>query len=77
MFVRHALILVGTGVVIGLAASGALTRLMASQLFGVSPLDPLTYAAVALVLVAAAGLASHLSARRAASLDPVEVLRGE
>jgi predicted permease len=77
MFVQHALALVGIGVAIGLAAAAGLTQLMESQLFGVSPLDPLTHVAVAILLVAAAGLASYLSARRASRLDPVEVLRGE
>ena len=77
MFVRLALVLVAIGVGIGLAASAGLTRLMQSQLFGVSALDPLTHAAVALALFAAAGLASYLSAQRASALDPVEVLRGE
>jgi putative ABC transport system permease protein len=76
MFVRHALVLVGIGVAIGLAAAVGLTRLMESQLFGVSRLDPLTHLAVALTLLAAAGLASYLSARRASALDPVEVLKG-
>jgi putative ABC transport system permease protein len=76
MFVRHALGLVGFGVVIGLAAAVGLTRLMEAQLFGVSPLDPLTHLAVALALLAAAALASYLSARRASRLDPVEVLKG-
>ena len=77
MFVRLALVLVGIGVAIGLAASAGLTRLMQSQLFGVSALDPATHAAVALALFAAAALASYLSAQRASALDPVEVLRGE
>jgi predicted permease len=77
MFVRHALVLVGIGVAIGLVAAGGLTRLMTSQLFGVSPLDPLTLLAVALVLVAAAALASYLSAYRVSAFDPIEVLKGE
>ena len=77
MFVRLALVLVGIGVAIGLAASAGLTRLMESQLFGVSALDPLTHAAVALALFAAAGLASYVSAQQASALDPVEVLRGD
>lgn len=77
MFVKHALALAGIGVAIGLGAAVGLTRLMASQLFGVSPLDPLTHLGVALVLVAAAGLASHVSAQRVSALDPVEVLKGE
>jgi ABC-type antimicrobial peptide transport system permease subunit len=64
------------GVGIGLPAAAVLTRLMESQLFGISPLDPATHLAVALVLVVAAGLASYISARRASALDPVEVLKG-
>jgi predicted permease len=77
MFVRRALVPVGIGVAVGLAGAAGLTRLMASQLFGVSPLDPLTHAGVALGLVTAAALASYLPARRASALDPVDVLRGE
>lgn len=77
MFVRNALVLVGAGVALGLGAAAGLTRLMESQLFGISPLDPLTHVAVAGLLVAAAALASYASARRASTLDPVEVLRGE
>ena len=50
---------------------------MKSLLFGISPLDPLTYAVVPLVLVSAALLASYLPARRAAAVDPVESLRAE
>ncbi len=50
---------------------------MSSLLFGVSPLDPVTYAAVPIVLVAAAILASYLPARRVAAVDPVEALKAE
>ena len=77
MFVRFALMLTATGVVIGLVASAALMQLMKSLLFGISPLDPLTYIAVALVLAAAAAVASYLPARRAAAIDPVDALRAE
>jgi len=77
MFVRRALVPVGFGVALGLAAAAGLTRIMESQLFGVSPLDPLTHLAVLLVLVFAAWLASDLSARRASALDPAQVLRGD
>jgi ABC-type antimicrobial peptide transport system permease subunit len=77
MFVRHGLALTSIGVAFGLAAAVALTRLMSTLLFGVSPLDPLTYSAVALVLAAAAMLASYLPARKATIVDPVEALRAE
>lgn len=61
----------------GATSAAGLTQLMASQLFGVSPLDPATHLVVALLLAGAAALASYLSARRASQLDPMEVLRGE
>ncbi len=77
MFVRHGLALTGIGVAIGLAAAVGLTRLMSSLLFGISPLDPLTYVAVPIVLGTAAVLASYLPACRAAKVDPVEALRAE
>ena len=64
MFVRHGLALAGIGAAIGLAAAGGLTRLMKSLLFGISPLDPVTYAGVPLVLVAAA--AAPVTCRRGA-----------
>jgi len=61
----------------GLAGAAALTRLMASLLFGTSPLDPTTYALVSLGLVSIAALASYVPARGAAHVDPAIVLRGE
>jgi putative ABC transport system permease protein len=77
LFVRSALGLTGVGVGIGLCAAAALMQLMRSLLFGVSPVDPLTYIAVPLALGACAVVASYLPARRAASVDPVEALRAE
>jgi len=77
MFVRHALLLTGIGMAVGFGAALGLTRLMTSLLFGVSPLDPVTYGAVPVVLAGAAVLASYLPARRAAAVDPVETLRAE
>ena len=77
LFVGYGLTLAGVGTVIGLAAAAGLTRLMKSVLFGISPIDPLTYTAVPIVLVAATVLASYLPARRAAAVDPVETLRAE
>jgi len=75
MFVRYGAVLAGIGVAIGLGAAMGLTRLMSSLLFGISPFDPLTYAAVPVILVAAVMLASYLPARRASAVDPVEALR--
>jgi ABC-type antimicrobial peptide transport system permease subunit len=77
MFVRSALVLTGVGVVIGVVAAAGLTRFMKSLLFGISPLDPLTYVAIPFILVSAAVLASYLPARRAAAVDPVVALRTE
>ena len=77
MFVRYGLVLSSLGVAFGLTGALALTRLMKSVLFDVSPSDPLTYAGVSAMLVLAATLASYLPARRATKVDPVEALRSE
>ena len=77
MFVRQALALAGVGAAIGLLAATGLTRLMASLLYGVSPLDPATFAGVAAILLAASVLASYVPARRAAAVDPLDALRAE
>jgi putative ABC transport system permease protein len=65
------------GICIGLAASLGLTRFMASQLYGLSSTDPLTFAGVAIVLAFAALVASYLPARRAMLVDPMATLRNE
>ena len=65
------------GAVIGIAAAVGLTRLMSDLLFGVSPLDPFTFTAVALLLCGIALFACYLPARRAAKLDPMVALRYE
>jgi putative ABC transport system permease protein len=77
MFVRHGLVLVGIGIVVGLGAAMGLSRLMASLLYGIHPMDPITYAAVPVVLGVASVLASYLPARRAAAVDPVDALKAE
>jgi predicted permease len=77
MFVRSALVLTGIGVGIGLGAAAGLTQMMKSLLFGVSPMDPATFAAIPVVLVGCAVVASYLPARRAARVDPMEALRSE
>jgi predicted permease len=72
-----ALQLTVAGVVLGLAGAWALTKSIAALLFDVSPTDPLTFAAVALLLTTIGALASALPARRAARADPLLALRGE
>jgi ABC-type antimicrobial peptide transport system permease subunit len=75
MMVRQGLILTGIGVVVGLLASVALTRLMSTLLYGVSPADPLTYASISLIFFAVAALASYIPARRITGIDPLVALR--
>jgi ABC-type antimicrobial peptide transport system permease subunit len=77
MFVRSALGLTGVGTAVGLGAAATLMRLMQTLLFGISPLDPITFTAVPVALIVAAALASYLPARRTAAVDPVDALRAE
>jgi predicted permease len=77
MVLGQGLRLVFIGLALGMAGAVALTRLMSGLLFGVEPTDPLTFAAVSLVLIAVAVLACLLPARRASTIDPMLALRTE
>jgi putative ABC transport system permease protein len=65
------------GLAVGLAGSLALTRIVASLLFGITETDPLTFGVVVLMLIATALLACYIPARRAARIDPMTALRSE
>jgi predicted permease len=77
LVVNQGMQLASVGLVVGLAASLFLTRLLSSLLFAVSTTDPVTYAVVALMLVAIALLACFIPARRATKVDPMIALRQE
>jgi predicted permease len=77
LFIRQGMALVVIGVAVGLAGAFALTRLVSSFLFGVSPTDPATFAGVELLLALIALFACWLPARRAAKVDPIRALRHE
>lgn len=68
--VRGALFLTASGIVLGLVGAFAVSRLLTSWLFSVSPVDPPTFAATALLLTVMAGVASYVPARRSANVDP-------
>jgi predicted permease len=77
LVVGEGLRLSAAGMAVGLVGAFAVTRLMASMLVGVQPTDPLTFAAIALLLLVIAAGASWLPARRASRLDPMQALRRE
>jgi ABC-type antimicrobial peptide transport system permease subunit len=77
MFLRRGIALTLTGLGIGLLASYALTKLLAGLLFGVTPHDPLTFIAMAALLLIVSMLACYIPARRATRVDPLVALRYE
>jgi putative ABC transport system permease protein len=77
LIVGQGLGLSGAGIVVGIAAAAALTRVMSSLLVGVSATDPLTFAAIAIGFAIVAAIAAWIPARRAAGLDPQVALRDE
>jgi ABC-type antimicrobial peptide transport system permease subunit len=77
MVLKKGLTVTLIGIAIGLVASIGLTRLVRSQLYQVSPTDPVVYVAVSLLLVAVSLLACYIPARRASRVDPMTALRHE
>jgi ABC-type antimicrobial peptide transport system permease subunit len=74
---RDGAALVGAGIALGALGAAGLTRLMSRLLFGVRPLDPLSFAGAALALALFAAVACYLPARKATRVDPMEALRAE
>ena len=77
LLVRNGLALAGAGVLVGLAAAAIVARFIASMLFGVSPLDPVTFAGGPILLMAVAAIACYVPARRARRLDPIAAINAE
>ena len=77
MVVRNGVVLAAVGVAAGMLAAAGLTRFLSSFLYAVSPLDPATYCAVAIGLLAAAAAASYVPAHRASTVNPVDALLAE
>ena len=77
MVLRQGGVVVIAGVVIGLLAAAVLSRVMSGILYGVSPTDPLSYAAITFLMLAIGAGALYLPARRASRVDPLEALRAE
>ena len=77
LVISHGMILVGIGLLLGLAASVAISRLIATLLFGIAPTNVATFALVAVGLMLVALLACYIPARRATKVDPLVALRYE
>ena len=73
--VEQSLVLATAGSIVGLVTAALLTRFLQSFLFGISPLDPLTFCTVPIVMLLLAIFAASIPARRAASVDPMDTLR--
>ena len=77
MVLRESLLLVLCGLLIGVPAASLASRLIANQLFGLKPGDPVTLLAACVLMVGVTAIASYWPARRAASVDPMQALRSE
>jgi ABC-type antimicrobial peptide transport system permease subunit len=77
LIIRTGVLLIGGGLLIGVAGAFAATRVIQSFLYGITPTDPLTFAAGTIVLGGVAFLACYVPARRASRIDPMLALRHE
>jgi putative ABC transport system permease protein len=77
LVLKDSMVTTAAGVILGLAGAAALTQYLEGMLFALTPLDPLTFAAVAGLFVTVALLASYVPARRATRVDPLGALRAE
>jgi len=77
LIIRNGMTLISIGLVVGLVGAVALTRLLTTLLFGITPTDKLTFLTVSAILFVVALVACYLPARRATKVDPLEALRYE
>lgn len=77
LVIREGVLLALIGVAVGLVGSFVLTRFLSNMLFGITSTDPLTFAAISVLLLLVALLASYIPARRATRVDPIIALRQE
>jgi len=77
MVLRESMLLIGAGLIVGIAAALSLTRLIKSFLYGLTAMDPVAFGVAAVLLLAVGALAGYLPARRASKMDPMIALRYE
>jgi ABC-type antimicrobial peptide transport system permease subunit len=77
LVVGQSLVLTAAGIAIGIAGAAMLARYLEGMLFGLTPLDPTTWAGVAVLFAIVAVLAAYVPARRATTIDPLRALRVE
>jgi putative ABC transport system permease protein len=77
LVLRQSLMLTAAGIVLGIAGATALVRYLEGMLFGLTPLDPTTWAGVAVLFAIVASVAAYVPARRATAIDPLQALRAE
>jgi ABC-type antimicrobial peptide transport system permease subunit len=77
LVLRQSLLLTALGILIGVVGAATLTRYLEGMLFGLTPLDPTTWAGVSVLFATFAAVAAYVPARRAMTIDPVRALRAE